>query len=134
MTPKDLLIFDSTAAADGIWYKIDNVSALSIHILNLEASCDTWIEVSNNPLCDYLLYGAASTAVVGVAMTGNLGTGGSPSPPSSMDEQDISYSLDGTQCMWSPSCLVWKYVRVRKSSTGTPIDETKAYLFGQVNT
>ena len=27
------------------------------------------------------------------------------------------FSADGTQCVWSPSCLVWNYIRVRKVST-----------------
>ena len=51
------------------------------------------------------------------------------SPPTD-DELSVAYSGDGLQAMISPSCLVWQYIRVRK--TGGGIVETKAYLFGQV--
>ena len=116
------LIFDSTAAADGAWRKIDNWIALSIHIIGLEG--DVWVEVSNNPACDINTTTSAATA--GVPLIGNLVT---LSPPTD-DELSVAYSGDGLQAMISPSCLVWQYIRVRK--TGGGIVETKAYLFGQV--
>jgi hypothetical protein len=133
MLGPNLTIFDSTAALDGRWYKIANYSALSVHLMGLEASCAIWIEVSNNPENDPN-YGSSppiTTAGVPVAW---ITTGGITSPPTNItDEADLAYSLDGTQAMWSPSCLVWNYIRVCKSSSGTPVDETVAQLFGQIN-
>ena len=47
MLASPVKIFDSTNAADGQWTKISNMSAFSVHVLNLEGN--VWIEVSNDP-------------------------------------------------------------------------------------
>lgn len=142
MTPKDLTIFQSAPALMGQWFNIENFSALSVHLINLEAASDTWIEVSNNPLCDPLYNPSVlsppsgSWTIDGVPITGNLAGHASYSPPvtgDSGDEQDISFSSDGSQAMWSPSCLIWSYIRVNKTG-GASADETTAFLFGQVST
>jgi hypothetical protein len=68
-------------------------------------------------------------------MTGKLATPSSSSPPTAGDtvnEEDVAWSTDGKQCMWSPSCLVWNYLRVRKTATGASTTTT-AYAFGQIN-
>ena len=141
------VIFDSSAALAGAWRDINNFSALSIHIIGLEASSDTWIEVSNNPNVllnqpSLVIPGyntptdivpVTSSSVYGVPITGNLAGHATYSPPvlgDSGDEQDISFSSDGTQCMWSPSCLIWNFIRVVKTGGGST--ETIAYLFGQI--
>ena len=142
------LIFDSSAAVAGQWRDINNFTALSVHIIGLEVSSDTWIEVSNNPNVllnqpglvfpgyntpDSLVPVTSAPGISGVPITGNLAGHASYSPPvsgDSGDEQDISFSSDGTQCMWSPSCLIWNYIRVVKTGGGS--SETKAYLFGQI--
>ena len=141
-------IFDSKAAASGAWRDINNFTALSIHLIGLEAGSDTWIEVSNNPnvlknqpglyVPGYFAPSGevpvtADPAVNGVPITGNLAAYSSYSPPvpnDSGDEQDISFSADGTQAMWSPSCLIWNFVRVVKTGGGSA--ETTAFLFGQI--
>ena len=75
---------------------------------------------------------------VGVNISGNLGTGPFTSPPtptlvqgSSFGETQIVYDNgNGNQAMFSTSCLVFKWLRVRKSNTATT-KETIAYLMGQ---
>jgi len=134
LAPNNVL-FDSAAATDGAWFNIRNYSALSVHLTGLEAGSDTWIEVSNNPLDDPL-YGNSPPTPDGVPITGNLAGPASYSPPTPYGEDDqeadISFSDDNSQCMWSPSCLIWNYIRVVKTGGGSV--ETKAYLFGQIST
>lgn len=120
------LIFDSTNAADGAWRNISNFQTVSIHITGVEAN--VWVEVSNeqdpnNP--DRSEGPIAPPAHAGLNASGNL-----PGSPISADE--IAVIVDNTthQAVWAPSCLVWNWVRVRKSNT-TQALETKAYLFGQ---
>ncbi len=126
-------ILQTTAAANGAWRKIDDWTSLSVHVIGLEAGSDVWIEVSNNPLCDPVLSAATSPTTAGVPITGNLAANTVYSPPvtgDSGDEQDISFSADGTQAMWSPSCLIWNFIRACKSGGGSV--QTTAYLFGQI--
>lgn len=47
MQIKNILIFDSTNAADGAWIDISNLVAFSVYIVNAEGK--VWIEVSNDP-------------------------------------------------------------------------------------
>lgn len=140
------IILDTTTAANGAWRNINNFTALSVHVVGLESGSNCWIEVSNNP--NVLLYqpqayvpgyntpGLApntSSNILGVPITGNLANNVTYSPPvagDSGDEQDISFSADGTQCMWSPSCLIWNFIRVCKSGGGSVT--TQAFLFGQI--
>jgi hypothetical protein len=142
------VILSSTVAAAGPWRDINNFTALSVHIVGLEAGASTWIEVSNNPNVLQNQPGVfipgvnaptgevpvtSAPGVSGVPITGNLGGHASYSPPvsgDSGDEQDISFSADGTQAMWSPSCLVWNFIRVVKTGGGSV--PTVAYLFGQI--
>jgi hypothetical protein len=140
MLGKNNLIFDSIPALVGTWAAVYNYSALSINILGVDPAADTWIEVSNNPLCDPIKYAGTNKTVYGVPVTGNLGAAGSP--PDVSEEADIRFALygpggptdttHGYMCMWSPSCLIWNYIRLVK--TGTSSIETQAWLFGQVNT
>jgi hypothetical protein len=146
MQTSNNVIFDSKAEFSGKWRDINNFAALSVHIVGLEAASDTWIEVSNNPNVllnqpsDYvsgystpILVPNAPSGISGVPITGNLAVHASYSPPVSGDveeEADVAFSADGTQAVWSPSCLVWNYIRVVKTGGGST--ETVAYLFGQI--
>jgi hypothetical protein len=138
MIVPNLEIFDSKGVTGGTlygtWYKVSNFSALSIHFMGLEAASTTWVEVSNNPENDpnYAPPPSPPDANPGVPIV--YITTGSMSPPTEDVNamQDVAYSQDGTQAMWSPACLVWNYIRVCKAVTGTPADVTTANLFGQV--
>jgi hypothetical protein len=129
-------IFNSKAAQYGAWFKIFNYSALSVHIVGLESGSDTWIEVSNNPDDDPRFYpNSPPIDYPGVPITGNLAAYASYSPPISEDvvhDENIAWSTDGKQVMWSPACLVWNYLRVVKVGGGSVT--TTAYLFGQIST
>jgi len=144
MQPRTNKIFDSSVAAAGAWANISNLVGLSIHIVGLESGSNTYIEVSNNPYNlanppeSYILGyttpfpTVTSPPISGVPITGDLTDHATYSPPVSGDvseEVDVAFSADGSQCMWSPSCLVWNWVRVVKTSGGSK--ETIAWLFGQ---
>src|SRR5271154_7498699 len=47
MQIKNLQIFSSTAAADGVWIDVSNLVNLSVYLTGIDAQ--TWIEVSNDP-------------------------------------------------------------------------------------
>ena len=47
MQIKNLQIFSSTAAADGVWIDVSNLVNLSVYFTGIDAQ--TWIEVSNDP-------------------------------------------------------------------------------------
>lgn len=111
MLPVNNLIFDSTSAADGAWRNVSNFVSISIQISGAEGH--VWVEATNNP----------DLTQAGVNVSGNL-----PSSPSGTDE--IAIIVSGTNVLWSPSCLVWNWVRVRKDATAETL-ETKAFLFGQ---
>ena len=50
--------------------------------------------------------------------------------PRGIEEQRLESLANGTQVMWSPSCLSWNFIRVVKTGGGAV--ETVAYLFGQI--
>lgn len=122
-------IFNSAAAADGAWRNISNFVAYSVQIKGIEAGSTVWIEVCNDPAC------VTDPSIVGMNATGNLAvkppTGGDIS--GTADESELLQNLtsDGGngQAMWCQSCLVYNYVRVRKTGGGAVT--TTAYLFGQ---
>jgi hypothetical protein len=70
---------------------------------------------------------------VGVNATGNISTGGFNSDESVLyfDNPTAAgaWTASSTMAIWSPSCLYFNYLRVRKSTAGTKL--TQAYLFGQ---
>lgn len=137
------LIFTSIPAAAGLWAACYNYSALSIHLLGLDATSNTWIEVSNNPLCDPRKYPTTCAAVYGVPITGNLAAGGPTATGNENDEVNCCFttygpggpsdSTHGTMCVFSPSCLIWNYIRVVKTG-GSGGLLTQAWLMGQVTT
>lgn len=115
-------IFSSQNAANGLWRNVNNWSAFSIHLKGLEGN--VWIEVCNDPAC------LSDATIVGVPVTGNLAVKTNTNPADGTDEADTAFTADGTQAMWSPSCLVWNFVRVCKDAT-TQTKVTAAFLFGQ---
>ena len=125
-------ILDSKPAADGGWRNVNDWMSMSIHVVGLEAGADTWIEVSNDPDCDPNL--AATPVPTGVPITGNLCTpaGGLSGTGDVQAMIDVVFGSGDSagQAMWSPACLYWNFVRVRK--TGGGATTTIAYIFGQV--
>lgn len=114
-------IFESQSAANGQWRDINNWTALSIHLKGLEGN--VWVEVSNDPAC------LKDNTMKGVPVTKNLASNTNVNPDDATDQADTAFSADG-QAMWSPSCLVWAYVRICKDSTAQT-KTTTAFLFGQ---
>lgn len=116
--PVNNLIFDSTVAADGEWRNVSNFIALSVYLTGTESN--VWIEGSNDP------------SIVGDTPSGNAGINisGDLSSPSPLSEIAVFVDVVAQTALWSPSCLVWNWIRVRKDASfeGT---ETKAFLFGQ---
>jgi hypothetical protein len=119
-SPANNKIFDSTLAADGDWRNVSNFTALSIQLSGVEGNI--WIEASNDP------------SIVGVPPSGNAGVNVSGSLPSGspipLASGELAVLVSGTNVLWSPSCLAWNWIRVRKDSTAETLD-TKAFLFGQ---
>jgi hypothetical protein len=68
----------------------------------------------------------------GVIITGNLATHAANPTNDILPQSDLAFSNDGAQAMWSPSCLVWNYVRVCKDTT-SQTKVTTAFLFGQTS-
>jgi len=64
---------------------------------------------------------------IGINITGDLGTF---TPPSGLDEIAIFYDNVNKLAMVNPSCLCWKFLRVRKDNTAQTL-ETIAWLMGQ---
>lgn len=114
-------ILSTTLAANGAWRDVNNWTAFSIHVKGLEGN--VWVEVCNDPAC------MSDNTIVGVPVTGNLAIK-TTNPADSTDQADTAFTADGTQAMWSPSCLVWNYVRVCKDATAQTV-LTSAYIFGQ---
>jgi hypothetical protein len=79
-----------------------------------------------------------TTAVVPASNTsGSPNAGINVTPPdvitasgTTLDETALIYDGTTHQAIWTPSCLVYNYVRVCKDTT-TQVLTTKAYLFGQ---
>jgi hypothetical protein len=65
----------------------------------------------------------SGSAAVGVNVSGNL-----PASPANNSQTQIVVS--GTNVMFNPSGIVWKWLRVRKDAT-TQVLQTTAYLMGQ---
>lgn len=120
MLPVNNLIFDSTVAADGAWRNVSNFTSISIQIIGAEDV--VWIEATNDPT----VVGDTPSGNAGVNVSGSLPSG-SPTP---LATGEITIFVSGGNILWSPSCLVWNYVRVRKDNVTQSV-QTKAYLFGQ---
>ena len=126
MTIVDNDILSTTGTANGTWQNIGNYTALSVHVVAANGlDGDVWIEVSNNPACDPVYSSSTSASTSGVPLTGNLSEG----PPETPEEMSILWDSGVTQCMVSPSCLNWKYLRACKKDGS---NQTDAYLFGQI--
>jgi hypothetical protein len=78
----------------------------------------------------------SGSPAAGVNISGNLGALTFSAPPtlsattSFGESQIVADNQNGNECMFSTSCLGFKYIRVRKSNAAQT-KETKAYLFGQ---
>lgn len=76
MQIKNILIFDSTNAADGAWIDVSNLVGLSVQVNNIEGN--VWLEFSNDPNVNFdgAAIGAPSaptlTAVAATAANANL--------------------------------------------------------------
>jgi len=101
------------------------------------------IKIGNAFVLCQLIGGAAvpgsntsSTPAVGQNISGNLAALTFSAPPaissaaSFGETQIVSDNSNGNECMYNTSCLGFKYLRVRKSTTAQT-KETKAFLFGQ---
>jgi hypothetical protein len=68
---------------------------------------------------------------IGINITGNLAAVSYTAPTPEYGETQIIIDTANKQAMVNPSCLVWQWIRVRKSNTAQTL-QTTAYLMGQM--